>query len=116
MGLWCNKTKLWSPKDFTTPAKIQNPMMYDISSLGKLSCKNWTLSVSKTPSEVRKVFDFPPSVYRLSASHIYHYRLDLSNQQGIFFTGPPPKKLKCGKPRLGEVSCILDVLDTPNLA
>ena len=26
--------------------------------------------------------------------------------QGVFFTGPPPKKLKYGKPRLGEVRCI----------
>ena len=25
--------------------------------------------------------------------------------QGVFFTGPPPKKLKYGKPRLGEVRC-----------
>ena len=25
---------------------------------------------------------------------------------GCFFTGPPPKKLKYGKPRLGEVRCI----------
>ena len=37
VGLWCNKTKLWSPKDFTTPAKIQNPLMcdtiWDVSSL-----------------------------------------------------------------------------------
>ena len=24
----------------------------------------------------------------------------------FFFTGPPPKKLKYGKPRLGEVRCI----------
>ena len=37
VGLWCNKTELWSPKDFTTPAKIQNPLMCntisDISSV-----------------------------------------------------------------------------------
>ena len=26
--------------------------------------------------------------------------------QGVFFTGPPPKKLKYGRPRLGEVTCI----------
>ena len=26
--------------------------------------------------------------------------------QGVFFTGPPPKKLKYGKLRLGEVTCI----------
>ena len=26
--------------------------------------------------------------------------------QGVFFTGPPPKKLKYGKLRLGEVRCI----------
>ena len=26
--------------------------------------------------------------------------------QGVFFTGPPPKKLKYGKPRLGEFRCI----------
>ena len=25
---------------------------------------------------------------------------------GCFFTGPPPKKLRYGKPRLGEVTCI----------
>ena len=35
--------------------------------------------------------------------------------QGVFFTGPPPKKLKYGKSRLDEVACIKDVLDTPNL-
>ena len=36
---------------------------------------------------------------------------------GCFFTGPPPKKLKYGNSRLGEVTCIKDViLDTPNLA
>ena len=38
--------------------------------------------------------------------------------QGVFFTGPPPEKLKYGKPRLGEVRCILDVpihLTSPNL-
>ena len=40
----------------------------------------------------------------------------LSQIQGVFFTGPPPKKLKYGKPRLSEVRCIYDVLDTPNLA
>ena len=34
----------------------------------------------------------------------------------FFFTGPPRKKLKYGKPRLGKVRCIKDVLDTPNLA
>ena len=27
---------------------------------------------------------------------------DLINIQGVFFTGKPPKKLKYGKPRLGE--------------
>ena len=26
--------------------------------------------------------------------------------QGFFFTGAPPKKLKYGNPRLGEVTCI----------
>ena len=26
--------------------------------------------------------------------------------QGVFFTGPPTKKLKFGKPRLSEVRCI----------
>ena len=29
-----------------------------------------------------------------------------SEIQGVFFTGPPPKKLKYGKQRLGEVRCI----------
>ena len=28
------------------------------------------------------------------------------NIQGVFFTGPPPEKLKYGKPRLAEVRCI----------
>ena len=36
--------------------------------------------------------------------------------QGVFFTGPPPKVLEYGKPRLGEFRCIKDVLNTPNLA
>ena len=27
----------------------------------------------------------------------------MSILQGVFFAGPPPKKLKYGKPRLGEV-------------
>ena len=32
---------------------------------------------------------------------------DKSNEiQGVFFAGPPPEKLKYGKPRLGEVTCI----------
>ena len=39
----------------------------------------------------------------------------LSTYRVFFFTGPPPKKLKYGKPRLGEVRCIQDVLGTPNL-
>ena len=30
-----------------------------------------------------------------------------SDIQGVFFTGPPPEKLKYGKPRLGEVTYIL---------
>ena len=34
----------------------------------------------------------------------------------FFFTGPLPKKLKYGKPRLSKVRCIWDVLDTRNLA
>ena len=38
--------------------------------------------------------------------------LDISTSSGLpdtgcfFFTGPPPKKLKYGKPRLGKVRCI----------
>ena len=36
--------------------------------------------------------------------------------QGVFLTGPPPEKLKYGKPGLGWFRCIQDVLDTPNLA
>ena len=36
--------------------------------------------------------------------------------QGVFFPGPPPKKLKYEKPRLGEVRSISDNLDTPNLS
>ena len=36
--------------------------------------------------------------------------------QDAFFTGTPQKKLKYGKPRLGESTLALIGLDTPNLA
>ena len=32
--------------------------------------------------------------------------IEVLKLQGVFFTGPPPKKLKYGKQRLGEVRCI----------
>ena len=48
---------------------------------------------------------------------VYGGSLDHDGDTGcFFFTGPPPEKLKYGKPRLGEVRCIWDVLVTPNLA
>ena len=52
-----------------------------------------------------------------TAKHFWSKEDFSANIQGVFFlTGPPSKKLKYGKPRLGEVMCIKDVLDTPNLA
>ena len=36
----------------------------------------------------------------------YFFGICISLYRVFFFTGPPPKKLKYGKPRLGEVKCI----------
>ena len=49
----------------------------------------------KTTKPDHKIYSIVLYTYRYA--HIYRV---------FFFTGPPPKKLKYGKPRLGEVRCI----------
>ena len=55
-----------------------------------------------------KLKAFTTSIYLLLADAVILscYPVILSIYRVFFFTGPPPKKLKYRKPRLGEVRCI----------
>ena len=47
------------------------------------------------------------SCFSLHKRLLISQKISIGHMQGVFFfNGPPPKKLKYGKPRLGEVTCI----------
>ena len=48
--------------------------------------------------------------------HLKTLSFPIHHIQGDFFNWRPPKKLKYGKPRLGEYTLKWNVQDTPNLA
>ena len=59
-------------------------------------------SVTKAQTPKRERYKIKKMLLPLTVEHLlqYHYHCSI-NTGCFFFTGPPPKKLKYGKPRLG---------------
>ena len=78
---------------------------WDFSGLQKVISQFWTLKLCKRRFHPNHLFTVCSiSGERKTCKGLFHKCILLNT--GCFFTGPPPKKLKYGKPRLGEVSCI----------
>ena len=83
---------------YITVSSFLQPIAATLSFFGGLKFLFWVTRI--------QTYTLIPLVHHWIYLNFHLYYLLLCMYRVFFFTGPPPKKLKYGKLRLGEVRCI----------